>query len=68
MMKRVEIRCCCDCRVLGTVPYVGDTLKLTNGELLLLDPFLDGIEQGKAYKSNDYPLEVLEQISGWEAA
>lgn len=67
---RVDVRCCCDCRVLGSVPDSGDRIKLVGGGALVLESFLSGGEVGvgKAYKSDDYPIEMLEAIPGWQAA
>lgn len=65
---RIDVRCCCDCRLLGSVPAGGDRIRLVGGGALVLETYMDVTGHGEAYKSNDYPIEVLEKIPGWRAA
>lgn len=74
----MEVRCCCDCHLVGHLPdpkdgwiYPTMTFKTVDGELIQFEiatfyesliEFVSRPMPKKAYKSKDYPLELLRKI------
>lgn len=71
-MKEMEIRCCCSCKLLGTVPVpdetaLGDRLVLNGLEFEVASVYRVFGPTIAALKSRDYPYQKILEIPGFQA-
>lgn len=72
---RMQIRCCCDCRLMGTIEAepgmdLGHMLRFPVFGAVTIELevayFMEHGSKSLALKSNDYPIELLKLIPGFQ--